>query len=221
MEDELPDLNKEFPTFLDLFIEAGKYEIDNIQRTYKNRNGDIIDPIQKITCNQYGIQFNQYLCEIEGDNLLNSDGVFQTKYFTLRYFLDFIAKGKSDIQKLIEAENQKKKFVDGELKKRLNGVLTEPKKVFVQQYQAFLIFYDKLPEPNRFKEKKLRQLYTKWSWRTNRVKFDIEDENWNSYRLEMFEKMIPELKSPKGQEDAKSDYELLRQNIENEKDKPN
>ena len=126
MEDELPDLNKEFPTFLDLFIEAGKYEIDNIQRTYKNRNGDIIEPIQKITCNQYGIQFNQYLFEIEGDNLLNSDGVFQTKYFTLRYFLDFIAKGKSDIQKLIEAENQKKKFVDGELKKRLDAVL--PKK---------------------------------------------------------------------------------------------
>lgn len=215
MEMKLEDLEKEFPTFLDLYIEAGKFEIDGIPRLFKNRNGEISDPIQVLNLSSYELLFNRYIFEREGVGLVNPERGYLTKYLTLNYFLDFIAKGKSDIKKLNDEYNQTKKFVDDELKKRLKGVFSKPDMVALTgPEKAFLIFYENWEEPKKNDNQSLWDDFRYWKYRSNRIQ---SDPKTNDRRKKLFDRMISKL-SPEAKLKAEEEYRLLLQNIDKEED---
>jgi hypothetical protein len=215
MEEEMPDLDKEYPTFLDLFIDAGKYGLDEIPMVFKDRNGDLSDGIERYMAVQYEILFYKYLSEHEGIVLVDPYEGWNTKYLTLNYFMNAIAKSQIKINKMIELDKQAKSFINGELEKRLVGeyskiVLDNRKRkktieeFTIDEMGLFLYFIGDKPNTGH---KTKYNAYNFWKKPKNREYKSVKQV---LPLIGRFENIIPFIVNPEKKEIAQNELDELK-----------
>jgi hypothetical protein len=208
-------LDKKFPTFLDLVVEAGRLEIDSeIPMVSKNQFGELQSPMDHISFVALQALFYKYLLSAKGIENTNSEEeierLWDKNYFTLRHFIGAIALAKLNVKDLQQGAKIRKEVAKKELREKtlIHSNFSGPQK-------AFIIFYEKIGTPVKKGNESLYEDCRIWSLRTNRVKSDLET---NKKRIRLFERMIPEL-SPDAQLLAEKDFWELKQNIKNEEDR--
>jgi hypothetical protein len=121
----LPDLDKEYPTFLDLVIEAGKFELAGIPRIFKNRNEEPSTAIGQISVTALSQKFFFYLMDIQGKEAIADEpelmALWDKKFFTINHLVKALAKSESEFREQLDEQIKVRDFVNLEYKKELDS----------------------------------------------------------------------------------------------------
>lgn len=199
MNMEMPDMDKEYPTFLDLVIDAGKYGFAEISEISKDRNGNTKTGNDQLIVSLLSIEFFKYLVEVQGNGNPTSEKeleqLWEMKgYLTLNHLLNARIAAKKSLYEDAKTHQQKKSFLDAEFEKRLKESLPKTTKKSIDDFSAeemglYLFFQDNFPvrgqdfyiECNKYRKKGNRQ-YSK--------------PKGSKFLIERFQVVIPFISNP-------------------------